>query len=104
MTRSRSWSRPAASRSATWRAMRTGVTTWRVTSQLTPATSTSISTPAVSSARVTSAHRALLLVEREQEVDRVGAAVGRQRIWAPTAMPGSWLITSPSPSVRAIEV
>ena len=37
-------SRPAASRSATRRASRTGVTTWRVTSQVSPATSTSSST------------------------------------------------------------
>ena len=52
-TRSRSWSWPAASRSATRRAIRTGVTTCRVTSQVSPATSTSSTPAAVARARVT---------------------------------------------------
>ena len=53
VTRSRSVSRPAASRSATRRASRTGVTTWRVTSQVRPAIRTTSRPPAVIIARVT---------------------------------------------------
>ncbi len=43
----RSWSRPAESRSAIPAAIRTGVTTWRTTSQAMPQSRTTTNSPAV---------------------------------------------------------
>ena len=86
----RSSSRPDASRSATRRASRTGVTTCRVTSQVTPATSSSSSAPPVSRAPADQGRVLLLLGHREQVVQRVGAAVGRESTSrVPTATPGT---------------
>ncbi len=75
----RSSSRPEASRSATRRASRTGVTTCRVTSQVSPPTSTSSSAPPVTQRPADQREGVLLLGHREEVVERVGAAVGRQR-------------------------
>ena len=78
-TRSRSCSWPAASRSATRRAIRTGVTTCRVTSQVSPGHEQH-QQPGRGEhrARESRPRVADLVVEREEVVERVGLRVGRQ--------------------------
>ena len=72
-TRIRSSSRPAESRSAIRAAIRTGVTTCRVTSQAMPPTRSTRPSAASSSALRDQGEGVGLLVQREQEVQLVGA-------------------------------
>ena len=79
VTRIRSWSWPAASRSATRRASRTGVTTCRVTSQVSAGDQDQQQDARGQQGARDQPERVLLLVEREQVVERALRPVGRDR-------------------------
>jgi hypothetical protein len=74
----RSSSRPAESRSAIRAAIRTGVTTWRVTSQAMPPTRISSPRAASSNALRTSARVSTSLSSGNRKVELVGAQLLRQ--------------------------